>query len=118
VRVGDAGLLTPQSPSVVNVAMGETWSYGYDEASNLTTITDPKAHTRTFAFDEMGRETSRQFHIGPAQTGDYDIAGRLWRRYNYGGMDYTEIDYDEVGRLTQRVQPSGQVARIASITIQ
>ena len=97
--------------SVTNVAASETWIYAHDEQGNLTAITDPNAHTRTFAFDGQGREISRKFHIGSAQTRSYDERGNLTRRSMYDtsvGLGHTDFKYDTQDRLTQRNQADGK----------
>jgi RHS repeat-associated protein len=96
------------------VVSGEgTYSFGYDEMSRNNLLTFPDGHTRTQAFDELGRVTSRCYDytaLGGAVRcygASYDAVGNPVRMTDPDGVDV--LEYDALDRLTKltRFQPDG-----------
>ncbi|OLZ48895.1 hypothetical protein BS329_23830 [Amycolatopsis coloradensis] len=76
----------------------ETVSYNYDQAGNLTSLTDP-AGTHTYAFDAAYRLTSLKDAFGQTTTFGYDNADRRISSTFPGAGSQTNV-YDKAGRLT------------------
>ena len=117
---------------------GATWTFGYDNRGNRTSMTDPDAGTTTYVYDALGRETQRTDARGVAFVTTYDYLGRVTRRkadsetvtYSYGSagngqlrlasesydgwtMSYT---YDSLGRVTGETMSNGTITKSRSYT--
>ena len=117
---------------------GATWTFGYDNRGNRTTMVDPDAGTTTYVYDALGRETQRTDARGVAFVTTYDYLGRVTRRkadsetvtYSYGSagngqlklasesydgwtMSYT---YDSLGRVTGETMSNGTITKSRSYT--
>ena len=75
-------------------------SYGYDKASNITSIESPDDHA-TFAYDGLDRltEESHSSATPLTQSFTYDPTGN--RLTATSDAQSTSYDYDDLGRLTQ-----------------
>jgi RHS repeat-associated protein len=102
---------TPNSPL-------ETISYAYDDANNLTSVSDDNA-TYEYEYDGLNRRTDATqsiFGLTPSLAFDYgyDVASRLTNTKAFIGTtaDYAnDYDYDYLNRLktvTQDAQSGGQ----------
>jgi choice-of-anchor A domain-containing protein/RHS repeat-associated protein len=95
-------------PSVPNPVTGEMvslrYEYEYDQYGNQTAITDPMGHVTRFAFDEFGRQISRQLPAGVETTGNPDdyVEHTVYIQSGVlaGQAEYT-VDFD--GRVTSFV---------------
>jgi RHS repeat-associated protein len=110
---------------------GGTVTYGYDDANQLTSVTEPGGAKTTFAYDKNGKRTRTTFPGGTTQTVIPDDSNRpteievksgtstlssLSYDYSSGGKDTDEIRkrtadgvvtayaYDTLGRLTKAVE--------------
>jgi RHS repeat-associated protein len=88
-------------------------SYAYDNANELTSVTDWNSSAITYAYDDAGRLTSKTL---PASTGvvssyTYDTANRLTgiTHVKDGSTTIASVSYtvDAVGNRTQRVDQAG-----------
>ena len=97
-----------EDPSGLNRDTG----YTYFEDDALKTITDPRAHTSTYSYDERGQKTSATNAAGDQTGWQYDLAGRLGKLTKPNGTatstvgDYqTVYTYDPDGYLTDQTVP-------------
>ena len=104
---------------------GATWTFGYDQRGNRTSMTDPDAGTTTYVYDALGRERSRTDARNIANVTNYDYLGRVTSSasvtYTYGtsGTDqmrlksksyggWTETyEYDAYGNITHETMSNG-----------
>ncbi|MDA0638680.1 hypothetical protein OUY22_35170 [Nonomuraea sp. MCN248] len=98
---------TTQHPSEAD----RTWTYGYDQAGNNTTILQPGGVRIDRTYDHLGRLTQESGAGGGAATAErtfgYDPADRLTT-----AGDYT-LEYNDRGLLTKMASPSGQPITMA-----
>jgi RHS repeat-associated protein len=73
-------------------------SYGYDQASRITTVTDANGFVVGYSYDEMGNLTTLTYPDGSAVTYSYDVLNRLTTVTNPQGETAT-YTYDWAGRL-------------------
>ncbi|MEE2038966.1 DUF6531 domain-containing protein [Nocardiopsis sp. CT-R113] len=110
-----------------------TWAYSYDEAGQLTGVTDPLGQTQSSVYDERGLLTQATDALGQSTAYAYDVLGRLEqvRAPDGGATDYTydaagnvasradanahttRYGYDPVGRLTSVTDPLERVRELA-----
>jgi RHS repeat-associated protein len=76
-------------------------SYQHDEAGNVTSITDPLAHTTTLAYDRDGRLQSKTDALSHTLSYGYDTVGRL-ASVTAPDSSTTSYGYDDVGNRTSR----------------
>jgi RHS repeat-associated protein len=81
-----------------------TWTYGFDENGNQTSVSNPTAGTTTTTFDELNRPTSTTDALGKTTTAAYDadsnltsVTDPLNRTTSYG--------YDDADQLTAMTDP-------------
>jgi YD repeat-containing protein len=82
---------------------GNTTTYGYDAAGNLTSLTDGLSDTISYGYDAMGRKVSQTNRtdaspLTPTIIWEYDGAGRMIERIGAGVT--VEYDYDDNGNMT------------------
>ncbi|MEO1529411.1 MAG: hypothetical protein AAFX06_28655, partial [Planctomycetota bacterium] len=58
-------------------ALGYEWLYGYDDANNQTSITNPKGETQVFYYDGLNRQTGSSDANGHTTCSVYDAAGNV-----------------------------------------
>ncbi|UVS80547.1 Cell wall-associated polypeptide [Actinokineospora sp. UTMC 2448] len=90
----------PQPTTVERTQAGstETVSYGYDNAGNLTSLTDP-AGTHTYTYDAANRLTTLADAFGQSTTFGYDDADRRTST-TFPGAGTQTNGYDDSGRLS------------------
>jgi RHS repeat-associated protein len=111
----------------VSDALGNTWTWAYDESNFVVSKTDPLGRVTNMVRDGDGRLTELSDdaggHVEVSYTANrvYDVADGLgrWSRYDYDHNEQvTEIDrngaivaftYDTLGALTSVTDPNGQV---------
>ena len=115
------------------IAGGATWTFGYDDRGNRTSMTDPDAGTTTYVYDALGREISRTDGRGVVFVTKYDYLGRVTQRkagtdsisYTYGAsgnghMSLTceikgpwskSYTYDNLRRVTSETMTDGTVTK-------
>lgn len=98
-------------PLTYNGADGRIWSYSYNAAGQLTSVTDPSSGTTAYSYDSIGRLSSVQNANGKiALTLTYDGADRVRTRTDSEGYTLT-YDYDNLDRVTQITYPDGTTDR-------
>ncbi len=106
---------------------GQTWRYGYDDESRLTsrttplghttlmtrdamgslkTITDPMGHTTMFMRDELQRPTAVVDRLGRTNAFSYEPRGLLAGVSN--AVSEARYTYDELGGLQILTDPNGE----------
>jgi RHS repeat-associated protein len=90
---------------------GRRVSYTYDAANRLAQIRDWADRLTSYSYDADGRVTAIAFPNGASRRMEYDIAGRLARRRDLDGGDQTIIDYryhyDAAGQvLVEQAMPA------------
>ena len=108
---------------------GVTWTFGYDDRGNRTSLNDPDAGITKYVYDALGRETSRTDSLGIVFVTNYDYLGRVTQRsagsstvsYTYGtsgngqmslisesnGTWTKNYTYDNLGRVTGETMSKG-----------
>ncbi|HEX6467513.1 MAG TPA: DUF6531 domain-containing protein [Streptosporangiaceae bacterium] len=108
----DQGRLTTQIDPRGNVSGADpadfTWSYGYDDAGLLATVTDPLGHSDTFSYDADGAVAALTDPAGHKTSYTRDAAGRITAVTDPAGAT-TSYMYDAAGNLTQRKDANGHV---------
>lgn len=88
-----------------------TWTYGYDEAGNRLSVTDPLGNDVQYAYDAVDNLTQVEDQRGNATNYAYDVLNRLWKvtppAAGATGTLYTEYVYDAAGNLASRTDPNG-----------
>lgn len=74
--------------------------YGYDEAGNLTEVTNSSGRPLKFTYDESGRVTSWTDTNDRSYTYEYDAADRCVAEGGSEGHMALRLDYDMVDRAT------------------
>lgn len=98
----DAGQLT-----AITDAGGNTQSYTYDTLGNVLTETDGDGVVTRYTYDDRNQLQSVQRASGNTSTLGYDANGNpAWVRNNQGG-EFTR-SYDQGGRLTTITEPTGE----------
>ena len=112
---------------------GATWTFGYDDRGNRTSMTDPDAGTTVYVYDALGRETSRTDGRGVVFVTKYDYLGRVTQRkadtdainYTYwtsgngqlslksesNGTWTKSYAYDNLRRVTSETMTNGTVTK-------
>ena len=115
------------------IAGGATWTFGYDDRGNRTSMADPDAGTTTYVYDALGRETKRTDARNVVFETKYDYLGRVIQRkagtdsisYTYGAsgnghMSLTceikgpwskSYTYDNLRRVTSETMTDGTVTK-------
>ncbi|MBR5706917.1 MAG: VCBS repeat-containing protein [Bacteroidaceae bacterium] len=115
------------------VAGGATWTFGYDDRGNRTSMSDPDAGTTTYVYDALGREISRTDGRGVVFVTKYDYLGRVTQRkadsdainYTYwtsgngqmslksesNGIWTKSYGYDNLRRVTTETMSNGTVTK-------
>ncbi|MFH1150268.1 MAG: right-handed parallel beta-helix repeat-containing protein [Actinomycetota bacterium] len=88
---------------------GKTWSYAYDEAGNMTSETDPLGNTTTHTYDERGNRLSTTDALGSVTTRTFDFQNNMLTETDPldGVTTYT---YDPMGRMLTQTDPMGRTA--------
>jgi YD repeat-containing protein len=88
-----------------------TWTYGYDEAGNRTSVTDPLGNHTDYAYDAVNELTQVTDQRGNATALTYDVLNRLWKvtppAAGATGTLESAYDYDADGNLAARTDPKG-----------
>ncbi|WP_244888845.1 polymorphic toxin-type HINT domain-containing protein [Streptomyces purpureus] len=86
----------------VTDAVGNVWSYDYDQLGRKTKTVDPDAGTSTTTYDDADRPVTTTDGRGQSVTTAYDVLGRPTLTYagkTVGGTKLTETRYDKAGAL-------------------
>ena len=78
-----------------------TWAYSYDDAGQLTGITDPLGQIQASAYDERGLLTQATDALGESTTYAYDVLGRL-EQVSAPDGGATAYTYDAAGNVASR----------------
>lgn len=111
-----ASLGSPSADDVENVAV----SYAYDDAGNVTSVTDPLGRVTSFEYDLLNRAIriteadpdSGGSLLSPVSYLAYDAVGRLLAERDAGG-DVTRYAYDARHRVTDIYAPLGARAQFS-----
>jgi RHS repeat-associated protein len=86
-----------------------TWTYGYDNDGNLSSVNDPLGHTTSYAYDELNRPTSLTDPLSHATSYTYDAQSNLTSVTDPLGHT-TAYGYNDADRLASTVTPRGNVS--------
>ncbi|HYG83051.1 MAG TPA: RHS repeat-associated core domain-containing protein, partial [Pyrinomonadaceae bacterium] len=97
-------------------ADSKTTSYGYDQMSRLTSVTDALSRTTNYEYDNFNRPVKTVYP--PAAAGaarleervEYDAAGNVKKRIDTA-LRETLYDYDGANRLVKVTDPAAQVTQ-------
>jgi RHS repeat-associated protein len=87
---------------------GNTTTYAYDANGNRTSMTDPLGKTTTYTYDGAGRLVSTTDALGHVSTSTYDGAGNVLTRTDPLGK-VTQYAYDAAANLTTTTDANGHV---------
>jgi RHS repeat-associated protein len=79
-----------------------TTIYGYDNAGNVTSVTDTKSHATSTAYDERNRPKSTTDRLNQTITILYDTGGRKKKITRPNGQTITYDTFDAGNRVTQQ----------------
>jgi len=93
------------------------WTYGYDAAQNLASVTDAMGRTTTYGWDALNRIERIRRPGGREWTIGYDADGRVANRVDAKGQA-SEFDYTDAGYVdAMRVRAAGgALERVADYT--
>jgi RHS repeat-associated protein len=91
-------------------ARGGVIRYGFDEAGNLTSITDPLGHGFTLVYNDARLTTTVINPNGHVWSREYDSDNRLTAVVDPKGARWT-IGYDASGNATTFADPAGNLLR-------
>ena len=79
-------------------ALGEVFSYIYDEQGNLTEQIDPKGNFYSYEYDSLNRVVREINRLGLQQTFSYDANGNVIEKTTFDGA-VSVSKYDDLNRL-------------------
>ena len=79
-----------------------TTSYGYDNAGNLTTVTNPRNRSATAIYDERNRPSEIHDPYNNITSFTYDTGGRRKTITRPNGQVITNASFDEMNRVLQQ----------------
>ena len=79
-----------------------TTSYGYDNAGDLTTVTNPRNRSSTAVYDERNRPSEIHDPYNNITSFTYDTAGRRKTITRPNGQVITNASFDEMNRVLQQ----------------
>lgn len=85
-----------------------TERYEYDDAGNVTKITDGEGHATRYSYNSLGKVLSQTNALGHTTTYAYDAAGNRTSSTN-ALNETTSYGYDARGRRTQAVSAEGRI---------
>ncbi|MEQ1680886.1 MAG: RHS repeat-associated core domain-containing protein [Nitrospira sp.] len=92
-------------------ALNQITRFTYDPANgNLLTITDPRTHTTTVAYNAVGQPIGVTDALNHSSTFEYDAVGNLIATTDPVG-NKTQQSYDAVSRLTALIDPRGKTTQ-------
>jgi RHS repeat-associated protein len=93
-------LTSQTTPATTAAPSGETTTYAYDGAGNLTTVTNPAGQVTTYGYDGANEQTSTSYSDGVTHgvTYAYDADGERTSMTDVTGT--TLYSYDSLGRQT------------------
>jgi RHS repeat-associated protein len=88
----------------IKAPLENTTTFGYDDASQLTSIIDANNHVTQFIYDKYGRLIRTTYVDGSFIQQSYDRAGHILSRTDQAGK-ITYYSYDDAGRLQSIIDP-------------
>jgi len=79
-----------------------TVSYGYDNADNLTSVTNPRNRTSSSIYDERNRPSEIYDPYNNVTSFTYDTAGRRKTITRPNGQVITNVSFDQMNRVLQQ----------------
>jgi RHS repeat-associated protein len=86
--------------------LGNVTLYGYDDASNQTSVTDPLGHESTATYDAMHRPLTQIDALSGETDYDYDDAGNLYTLTDPDGNVTTYAVRDGLNRVLTETDPN------------
>lgn len=106
------------NPTSIKSPDSGTTKKTYDAAGNVTTSTDARGKKTAYTYDKLGRLTKVKYADGKTVTYQYDQGanglGHLTKMTDPSG--WTTWNYDQHGRLTQKVQKTGTATLTTAYT--
>lgn len=99
-------------PQEVTDPLGHTTVSAYDDAGNLSWVTDPDSNTTTLDYDDANQLIQVTDPLGNDRDFSPDWAGRINEVVDEDGNTTTN-DYDQLGRLVDTVSPRGNLSGAA-----
>ncbi len=82
--------------------------FDYDAVGNLTDVTDPRDHTRSFTYDGLHRLKTETDALNHQTVYEYDKVGNLVEMTD-AKTQVTTYEYDDLNRLTDIIRPDETV---------
>ncbi|GAA0484539.1 hypothetical protein Ade02nite_87750 [Paractinoplanes deccanensis] len=89
--------------------LGKQTTSGFDNADNVTSVTDPVSSAVSLTYDKANRPTTSIDPRGNVTRVEHDEAGNVVKQTTATG-GVTTFTYDDDGRLLSSVEPRGNVA--------
>jgi RHS repeat-associated protein len=93
-------------------SVGQSASYGYDGAGNLTSMTDGRGKKTSYQYDGRNRLAKIVDPMGRAESYSYDISSNLIKKTDRNG-NALSMEYDGMNRLV-RVSAAGPGGTVAA----
>jgi RHS repeat-associated protein len=109
--VADTGWLQSVTlPPPANGQSAVVWRFGYDEAGQRVSQTDPLGRVTRFVYDEASQLRRSILPGGEVRRLEYDSLGSVTQLTDYDGRT-TTFEYDAAGRLVRRRFPDDTEVR-------
>ncbi len=99
----------------VTDALNQITRYAYDLSGNKVSQTDANNRVTTYVYDKLNRRTSRTLPLSQVETMNYDFVGNLTSKVDFNGKT-TTYAYDSLNRLLSKT-PDASFSGAAAIVM-
>jgi RHS repeat-associated protein len=114
-RVTQYGYDAASQLTSVTDALNQITRYAYDLSGNKVSQTDANNRVTTYVYDKLNRRTSRTLPLSQVETMNYDFVGNLTSKVDFNGKT-TTYAYDSLNRLLSKT-PDASFSGAAAIVM-